>query len=161
MPGKVYNTNPDWTDERIQFLRDNYKTMVVRKIAEAFGELFTRNAIIGKARRLGLQADFRQGPHRSRSGELTVKKPNISPRGRIIIKREDRPMEEIRVRKLASKPVDIMELEGWHCREIVVEKPTVLYCGKHKTDGSSYCLDHHNKNHTRVGNVKVEKYYGL
>lgn len=147
-----------WTPERVQYLRDNYKTMLTYDIAKHFGEPFTRNSVIGKARRLGLQADFRQGPHRNKTGQLTVKKPTISPRGRIIIQRE-KPMDEIRVKVLRG-PVTFMDLESWHCREIVREKP-VMYCGHPKTEGSSYCLEHHNKNHTRVGNTKVEKYYGL
>jgi len=161
MPAKNVNFNPDWTDERVQFLRDNYRTMLAENIAKEFGYLFTRNAIIGKARRLGLQSDHRMRPaRRGPKRVLTTLKPKISPRIKIIVKREKPMMEEIRMKRLSGKHVGIMELEGWHCREIVQEKPSVLYCGRQQADGSSYCLEHHNKNHTRVSNSKVEKFYG-
>ena len=150
------NNNSEWTEERIQFLRDNYKTMVARQIANELGDVFSRNAIIGKARRLGLQADFRLRPHRSSSGELVTTLLKVQTRQRRAA------VDEIRMQRLRSTGhVDIMGLESWHCREIVQEKPGVLYCGKHKTDDSSYCLEHHNKNHHRLNVSKVERYYGL
>ena len=153
------NNNPDWTQERIQFVRDNYKTMLASDIAKALGNLFSRNAIIGKAGRLGLRADFRLVPHRKRTGELRTRVTKVRPRARILEKWKE-TMEELRIKRLVGL-VDILQLEVWHCREIVQEKPGVLYCGHHKADGSSYCLEHHNKNHNRLSISKVEKYYGL
>ena len=46
-----------WTDERIELLRANWEAgMTASQIAEALGEGVTRNAVIGKAHRLGLPA---------------------------------------------------------------------------------------------------------
>jgi len=153
------NRNPNWTPERLQYLRDNYRTMLAADIAKHFDGLFTRNAVIGRARRLGLQSDHRMRPARRgpRPGKLTTTKSKISPRG-IIVKREKK-MDEIKLKVLRG-PVTFMQLESWHCREIVRDKP-IMYCGHQKAQGSSYCLEHHNKNHTRIGHSKVEKYYGL
>lgn len=145
-------SNTMWTAERVQYLRDNYKTQFTGDIAKALGDVFTRNAIIGKARRLGLSADFRLQPYRQRTGKLVKKEAKLKPRVR-------KPMEEIRIKRL-RKPVSIVELESWHCREIVQDNP-VRYCGKQKADGSSYCAEHHRKNHHHVQHSKVEKYYGL
>jgi hypothetical protein len=156
MPVKI-NINPDWTPERVQYLRDNYRTMLAADIAKTFG-VFTRNAVIGKARRLGLQSDHRMRPaRRGPKRVLTTTKAKISPRG-IIVKRE-KVMDEIKLKVLRG-PITFIDLEPWHCREIVRDKP-VMYCGHHKMQGSSYCLEHHSKNHVRMANSRVEKYYGL
>lgn len=46
-----------WTDERIALLRTSWESgMTASQIAEALGEGVTRNAVIGKAHRLGLEA---------------------------------------------------------------------------------------------------------
>lgn len=46
-----------WTDERIDLLRRSWESgMTASQIAEALGEGVSRNAVIGKAHRLGLQA---------------------------------------------------------------------------------------------------------
>jgi hypothetical protein len=148
-----------WTEQRVQYLRDNYRSEFTRDIVKALGGVFTRNAVIGKAQRLGLQADFRLGPRREKSGEIVVKKIKVSPRGKPIATRRDNPMEEIRTKRL-HKPVPFMELESWHCREIIKDNPTMC-CGMQRLEGSSYCPEHHRKNHVNVSQHRVEKYYGL
>jgi len=149
------NRNPNWTPERLQYLRDNYRTMLAADIAKHFDGLFTRNAVIGRARRLGLQSDHRMRPARRGPRRiLTTTKPKVSPRGK-----QEAKVEEVKL-KILRGPVTFMQLENWHCREIVKDKP-IMYCGHHKADGSSYCLEHHNKNHVRLSNSRVEKYYGL
>ena len=46
-----------WTDERISLLRTSWESgMTASQIAEALGEGVSRNAVIGKAHRLGLEA---------------------------------------------------------------------------------------------------------
>ena len=46
-----------WTDERIELLRRSWESgMTASQIAETLGEGVSRNAVIGKAHRLGLQA---------------------------------------------------------------------------------------------------------
>jgi len=46
-----------WTDERIETLKTMWEAgQTASQIAEALGEGVSRNAVIGKAHRLGLQA---------------------------------------------------------------------------------------------------------
>ncbi len=46
-----------WTDDRIALLRTSWESgMTASQIAEALGEGVTRNAVIGKAHRLGLES---------------------------------------------------------------------------------------------------------
>jgi GcrA cell cycle regulator len=46
-----------WTDDRIEMLKAHWDAgMTASQIAEALGEGVTRNAVIGKAHRLGLEA---------------------------------------------------------------------------------------------------------
>lgn len=42
--------------------------------------------------------------------------------------------------------VDIVALERHHCREVMVMKPTAMYCGANKQEKSSFCPFHHAKN---------------
>ena len=45
----------EWSEERVQQLKDMWsKGMTARQIAESLGEGVTRNAVIGKAHRIGL-----------------------------------------------------------------------------------------------------------
>lgn len=43
-----------WTDEEVAYLRQNWLKATATEIAKALGKSFTRNAVIGKAHRLGL-----------------------------------------------------------------------------------------------------------
>lgn len=151
----------EWTEESKQFLRDNYKTMSAAEIASKLGGVYSRNAVIGKARRLGLSADTREIPaRRGKPPELTTTKKKFHPRGRFNNReKEDAPVAK--AVRLLDIPVTIMDLEAWHCREIVEETPVVKYCGKQKIDSSSYCPDHHRKNHAFVPTSRLEKYYGI
>ena len=58
-----------WTDERIELLRKSWEAgMTASQIAEVLGEGVSRNAVIGKAHRLGLQAR----PSPVRPGEVVL-----------------------------------------------------------------------------------------
>ena len=47
----------EWTDERVKLLRDLFNAGVpARDIAIRFGNNVTRNAVIGKANRMGLSS---------------------------------------------------------------------------------------------------------
>ncbi len=46
-----------WTDDRIEMLKSHWEAgMTASQIAEALGQGVSRNAVIGKAHRLGLEA---------------------------------------------------------------------------------------------------------
>lgn len=54
-----------WTDERIAILKRMWSTHSATQIAAAFGDIFSRDAIIGKAHRLKLHEKRRGGDQRS------------------------------------------------------------------------------------------------
>jgi hypothetical protein len=147
--------NPRWTPARTQFLVDNYKTMSANNIADHLGWGFTRNAVIGKAGRMGLHADVRLQPRREPTGELKNRKTKVSPRPRMT---GVAPFVAPPKPKKRFGTVEIMELEQWHCRAIVGAMPTV-YCGMEKIEASSYCLDHHRIYHVTVAANRVEKHF--
>ena len=78
-----------WTDERIETLRKGWEGgKTASQIAEELGEGVSRNAVIGKAHRLGLQA--RPSPVKGGEGEVeapapvaAVAKPVAAPRAKV------------------------------------------------------------------------------
>jgi GcrA cell cycle regulator len=60
-----------WTDERIALLKDSWESgMTASQIAEKLGENVSRNAVIGKAHRLGLKS--RPSPVKPGEAEVPV-----------------------------------------------------------------------------------------
>lgn len=116
----------------------------------------SRNAVVGKADRMGL-------PHRASQSVLLSGPPRggprrYSPRPRVQaceVKPEPPVHSEPQQNTVAepSSGVTLMELQHWHCRWILTEdvrKPPVFYCGQPVVEGSSYCREHIVRAHTRV-----------
>jgi len=124
------STSFDWNADSVETL----KTMLAsgrtsREIAAALG--VTRNAVIGKSRRIGLNWAARKGKPR--------KRPLRRPR-----KRKPLPfIARFRIKpRKPSGPVHFKNLEDHHCRWIPGEPSTQLYCGAERVQGSSYCGMH-------------------
>ncbi|WP_235927776.1 GcrA family cell cycle regulator, partial [Sandarakinorhabdus rubra] len=65
-----------WTDERIAKLKQGWESgMTATQIAEMLGEGVTRNAVIGKAHRLGLESR----PSPVKAGEAPAAQPAPAP----------------------------------------------------------------------------------
>lgn len=71
-------SDPFWTDERIQRLRELTPIMSARKIGELLGT--TRNAVIGKAHRLGFGMRKKQEAHKRRSKQMISVVPLPKPK---------------------------------------------------------------------------------
>jgi len=68
-----------WTDERIESLRKYWdEGLSASQIAEKLGEGVTRNAVIGKAHRLGLQS--RPSPVKSEPAQAKQAKRKAKPK---------------------------------------------------------------------------------
>ncbi len=145
-------TLANWTDERIEKLKQLWKKgLTTKRIAEELGHI-TRNAVIGKATRLGLAGTRRSGPQKQ-GRPISVK-----PAGRVVgsqvqaINRRKKPAPVIAEEAFTPRTVDlpsnrktILELRAMECRwpdEDRNEGGLHTFCGCATMDGSSYCPAH-------------------
>ncbi|MEM7568617.1 MAG: GcrA family cell cycle regulator [Pseudomonadota bacterium] len=111
-----------WTDERIEALRKHWdEGLSASQIAEKLGEGVTRNAVIGKAHRLGLKS--RPSPVKSEPAQAKAK-PKATPK--------------------ASSKVSLLDLTERICKW-PIGHPTDAdfhFCGKPAKPGFPYCDEH-------------------
>ena len=127
-----------WDDEMDAVIVEHYNKMRAKQIAELLN--VTKNAVIGRAKRLGL----------SRTKEARVKshKP-LSPFGSWRRKGWDRIQRMFRPRPepvtVVSIPggISIMELTGSTCRwPVSGTGADMMYCGFEVHKEKSYCVEH-------------------
>ncbi len=109
-----------WTDERIDRLRALWdKGLSASQIAKELGEGVTRNAVIGKAHRLGLKS--RPSPVKTERNQ--VKKP---------------------VKKPVKKIVTLLDLTDRMCKWPIGHPgdPDFQFCGRPAEPGMPYCAAH-------------------
>lgn len=140
-----------WTDERIAQLKSGWEGgMTASQIAEQLGEGVTRNAVIGKAHRLGLEAR----PSPVKAGEdasvaspapvavsVAAPKPAAPP-----------PAAPVMARPAAKKPVrtgkaartTLLDLNEKICKWPIGHPGDAdfHFCGKASQAGFPYCTDH-------------------
>lgn len=129
---------PGWTPEQIELLMIMWPLHSASHIASHLK--VSRNAVIGKAHRLGLHTLEKRPP---------PKPPPKIPRPRLIMKPPVEKPKTVVVEKIVfvedpSSAVSLMDLDHYHCRAIVGKDNDNLatYCGRPKIDGISYCADH-------------------
>jgi hypothetical protein len=139
-----YQPRTEWTPEIENHLHTLVKEGVSREIAalriwREWGIKFTRNAVVGKAHRMGWsvpRSEVRQ------------------PRGENRKPRFDRGIRRAPYLRLVEPPqpwagsldIPFLELGPNQCREIV-GVGVALCCGQPQTVASSYCAHHHAINH--------------
>lgn len=135
---KTGRVNP-WTEERIATLRELWDARLsCSQIAAQMG-CFTRNAIIGKAARLGLDGR-KHGVHPGWTRKVREPKPRVfKPRAKTVIievRDEDIPFEQRR---------DIHGLCATTCRYPVGDPLDLnfFFCGAIPKTDSPYCERHH------------------
>ena len=134
------STSFDWNADALATLKDMLAAgRSSREIAQALG--VTRNAVIGKSRRIGLNWAARKGK--------PPKPPLRRPR-----KRKPLPFMARRIKPKPTGPVHFRDLEAHHCRWIPGEPSSQLYCGAERVQGSSYC-----GTHTRAAYVRLQGKY--
>ena len=132
-----------WTDEQSEALRAfiagglSYEESA-EKINKLFGGSFSRNAAIGKGKRLGLISPAKP------PGKRIVRRPDpfIRPFKRPvpIPPKPPRAVIELRCAEIEPLHLDLLDLEPHHCRwPYGVQK--ITFCGHSKMVGS-YCLAH-------------------
>lgn len=104
--------NPEWTDEQVAYLKENYGKLTARQIGKAIGK--TKNSVIGRANRLNLNRSHR---------------PAIQPWSEIKVR--EVPMGSYK--QAGCQWIDGDPLRGDHtyCGEPLKEGSRFSYCAEH------------------------------
>ncbi|WP_321389418.1 GcrA family cell cycle regulator [Emcibacter sp.] len=118
-----------WTDERVEKLRELWdKGLSASQIAKELGEGVTRNAVIGKAHRMGLAS--RPSPVKADPAKKPKKAAEKQPAA---VKK-----------KAAGGKVSLLELTERMCKWPIGHpgEPDFHFCGKPSRPGFPYCTEH-------------------
>lgn len=148
-----------WTDERIALLKKMWKEgKSAAEIAKTLGKGVTRNAVIGKAHRMGLSG--RPSPIKKqaapkkekeaapkKSAAKPARKPDPAPAGA----RTAPPARETGEARKPEKEiaplnggVSLLELTERMCKWPIGDprEPDFIFCGRGIRQGTPYCPDH-------------------
>ena len=122
----------------------SYKAVAAAMSAK-FGLSITKNACIGKARRLGVAMR-----------DLTQRQPIVGKQPTISVKkvRVDAPIAPRIPHRLKPDHVTIYQLSNTNCKWPLgppLAAPPFLYCGRAAEDGASYCPEHCARAYNRPG----------
>jgi GcrA cell cycle regulator len=144
----------NWTPEHSQALREHLASgMSYSEIADAinatFNTAYSRNAAIGRAKRMGLggldrPADLPRLPPKDEAPNLKrvrklyaqFKRPPVF---------EAVPMKKLRCVEIDPRHLSLMELEAGDCRYPYggdEEGEAITFCGHPRREGASYCSPH-------------------
>ena len=134
----------DWDDNLIARLKALHKggTRSFKQIAETlsheFGIQLTKNACIGKARRLELEQRPRSTPKpKPRAEKRTLNTPQLVPRPAVVTAwRVETPT------LTGCNRITIYQLRGGLCHYPFGDKPPYAYCGNTTARGTPWCPHH-------------------
>ena len=114
--------------------------VIARRLSDLFGLPVTRNAVIGKARRLGLPLR----PQDSRGGvTLRRRSDNVISFARMRrVSAAILPEEVTTVEPLCKRTFEQLRMDR-ECHYPYGEHPNFMFCGDPKLEESSYCAYHH------------------
>ena len=137
-----------WTDERVEalreFMRDNgaSHSTVAAQMSEKFHCAYSRNAVLGKAARLGIPSN---NPPRSRHHlKSKATEPAVTVRRPRYPKPPPVTAEPAALRSVDVTPrhISLLELKSGECRWPYGDVAPFTYCGNPVLTGS-YCGPHH------------------
>lgn len=149
-----------WTEAAESKLREMWAAgLSARQCATEFGNVVSRNAIIGKVHRMGLERRrtvVSSKPRRTdgdREKGRTVRKRNVAVRkvAKPVFKAP--PVEKFKPEPEAlavgawnalpgSTPIILLELSEGTCKWPIGDGPPFMFCGCAVSEGSSYCPTH-------------------
>jgi GcrA cell cycle regulator len=146
----------NWAPEHCQVLRENLaKGMSYSEIAEAinakFNTAYSRNATIGRARRLGLVSAARPGepsrlpPKAQPSGSRKLRERYASMSGWIVPVFEREETLKLRCVETNPRHLTLLELEPGDCRYPYggdEDGEAITFCAQPCAADSSYCAPH-------------------
>ena len=136
----IIRTGFRWTDEHVETLKRLHAAgLSFGEIAKEIGGI-SRNACIGKAKRIGLAARLTARP----------RKRHIRP-GNRILRRVETAMRRVEVAaqhvqeaaEAAANPVHLLDLKAHHCRYPIGEPAEMMFCGATAVKDCSWCAHHY------------------
>lgn len=140
--GEMGKIQVNWAKEHSQYLCDNLGSGgSYAEIASAmniqFNTNYTRNALIGRAARMGLVSKHVQkyAPRKPQVYKPRARKPKLAP--------AFEPIEiiEIRCAEITPRLIPLLDLAPHDCRYPYGDRD-FTFCGHPKMPGSSYCEAH-------------------
>jgi len=146
----IRDVRMSWTDERIETLRKSLEAgMTASQIADTLGEGVSRNAVIGKAHRLGLQA--RPSPVKSGDVADVVAAPPVASAapGGDAVESAARPAPRKPARAVTAAPrkptrTTLLDLSEKICKWPIGHpgEANFHFCGKPSQASFPYCTEH-------------------
>ncbi len=145
----IFNSVWDTVPELVGKLKDLLtQKLSMGQIADKLGNGLSRNAVIGKTRRMGLKMPKAKTAVSAQKVQQARKKTRIHIASTHVVS----TYKEVTEMPAAPADLDIpkqqrrtlMQLESWHCRYPIGEPEDAqfFFCGAQKIDGSSYCKHH-------------------
>jgi GcrA cell cycle regulator len=148
---KIYSANMSahslWTDKVVATLtelwadKDISAALIAHRLSHKFGVVISRNAILGKAHRLGLPSRREASPSKKRRVP-TLRKPP-APRKRIVEpKLAANAIVDINIPFVQRR--SLLELTSKTCKWPVGDphEPGFFFCGAEPVEGCVYCAGH-------------------
>ena len=158
-----------WTDERnrllVEFQATLSRSLLAERINERTGSNFTRNAVIGRLKRVGLCEPAQLG-----QVKLVKSSANHAYRGSLgpIVQKINKEAKQPKLTPVpfVCQPVEVeplhlalIDLESDQCRQPYGTGP-YTFCGHAKRPGSSYCWAHSAVNEVPAQPIsKVKPFY--
>ena len=140
-----------WTYERIEKLKRLWdEGLTASRIAAELGEV-TRNAVIGKAHRLGLSGRMASKSKNNGISIIRKKKINISKSQKVVDISPiiDEPMN----------PTSFQNIKDGLCRWPLGEPEEIdfMFCGRNTNEGFVYCQAHHKQAYQPLSKVRARR----
>ncbi len=162
----------DWAPEHCKALRD-YLALgmsyaeIAREINAKFGTAYSRNAAIGRSKRMGLAAPERPCKRPKTPGKIKSAKVRKRREGKAAGPLQGAPVQQraepVKLRCVGVSPrlLSLTELEACDCRYPYggdKENEPIVFCGHPNLAGSSYCAPHFHL--TRGTETEAERVIG-
>ena len=128
-----------WTDERVDELKARWQDGETSREIQFNMGARSRNAVLGKAYRLGLWRATVQN-NAARVSNKARRKALRYVDNRYVVVREEAVEEP--PPSIFKNPVPFAELAAEHCRWPGEAGPQMMFCGEPKLNGYSYCSHH-------------------
>ena len=140
-----------WTYERIEKLKQLWEEgLTASRIAAELGDV-TRNAVIGKAHRLGLSG--RMAAKSSNNGVSIIRKKRLN------LAKSQKVIDISPVIDEPMNPTAFQDIKDGLCRWPLgePEKSDFMFCGRNTKEGFVYCQAHHKQAYQPLSKVRERK----